>query len=98
MIQLEAKHKDIVDRILKQYLPERTVYVFGSRATGKASRYSDLDLFVEGSLDRLTRSELQEAFSESDLPTFVDVIDEASTDEGFCALIEKEKQKWVFSS
>lgn len=98
MIQLEPRHKAIVDQILKAHLPGRQVYVFGSRAKGKAGRFSDLDLYIEGSLDRLTRSVLEEAFSESDLPTFVDIVDEASTDAQFKALIEPDKQKWVFDS
>jgi predicted nucleotidyltransferase len=51
--------------------------VFGSRATGRARRYSDLDLAIDAGRP-LTLAEiagLTEAFSDSDLPYKVDPID-----------------------
>jgi uncharacterized protein len=51
--------------------------MFGSRATGRARRYSDLDLAIDAgrllTLDKI--AELTEAFSDSDLPYKVDIID-----------------------
>jgi predicted nucleotidyltransferase len=51
--------------------------MFGSRATGRARRYSDLDLAIDAGRP-LTLDEiggLTEAFSESDLPYKVDIVD-----------------------
>ena len=51
--------------------------MFGSRATGRARRYSDLDLAIDAGR-RLTLDEiagLAEAFSDSDLPYKVDLAD-----------------------
>lgn len=38
----------IVQTILRQHIPQRTVWAFGSRVNGKAKPYSDLDLAVLG--------------------------------------------------
>jgi predicted nucleotidyltransferase len=52
-------------------------WVFGSRATGRARRYTDLDLAIDAgrpmTLDEIAR--LSEAFSDSDLPYRVDFLD-----------------------
>ncbi len=67
----------LVLQILRAHVPGRPVYVFGSRATGKSRRLSDIDLAVGGSepLDLLQRALLNEDFAESDLPMSVDVLD-----------------------
>jgi predicted nucleotidyltransferase len=67
----------IVTQILCSRLPDRPVYVFGSRATGGARRRSDLDLAVGGSIPLTLRQRalLHDDFDESDLPIKVDVVD-----------------------
>ncbi len=74
---LTQQDLQIIRNILQAQVPGRPVYVFGSRATGKAKRLSDIDLAIGGSepLDLLQRALLNEQFSESDLPMFVDVLD-----------------------
>lgn len=74
---LSASDLRIVTTILSTHVPGRPVFAFGSRATGKASRLSDLDLAVGGSpaLSLRQRALLKEDFSESDLRMFVDVLD-----------------------
>ena len=75
-IDLPADHRCLV--LLRAHLPQSTkAWVFGSRATGRAGRYSDLDLAIDAGR-RLTLDEtarLGEAFSESDLPYRVDLVD-----------------------
>lgn len=77
-IDLPAEHRRLVLNILRANLPESTkLWVFGSRATGRARRYSDLDLAIDAGR-RLTLDEiagLTEAFSDSDLPYKVDLAD-----------------------
>ena len=77
-IDLPADHRCLALSILRAHLPPRTkAWVFGSRATGRARRYSDLDLAIDAGR-RLTLDEtarLSEAFSESDLPYRVDLVD-----------------------
>jgi type I restriction enzyme S subunit len=83
----------IVRDILRGQLPGYEVWAFGSRVTGKAKRYSDLDLVVVGdtALPPAVRAELEDAFSESDLPWRVDVVDWATTGATFRAIIMRDK-------
>ena len=83
----------IVRDILRTHLPDREVWAFGSRARGTAKPFSDLDLAVIGdtplALD--VRAALAEAFSESDMPWKVDIVDWASTAVAFRAIIDRDK-------
>ena len=57
--------------------------------TWTAKDHSDLDLAIvgDGPLDFRTKTLLEEAFEESDLPFRVDVVDWATVSEGFHAVI-----------
>jgi uncharacterized protein len=75
---LPVDQRRLVLSILAATLPaSTTAWVFGSRATGRARRYSDLDLAIDAgrplTLDETAR--LNEAFRESDLPYRVDLVD-----------------------
>ncbi len=100
-IDLPADHRRLVREILRANLPGRAeTWVFGSRATGRARRYSDLDLAIDAgrrmTFDEIAR--LSEAFTDSDLPYRVDVVDWRDIDDrwrqtilaGRVALIEAE--------
>jgi predicted nucleotidyltransferase len=71
-----------VKRILARVVPDLSVWAFGSRVSGKAKRFSDLDLAVTTeraeAISRETLWNLRESFSDSDLPFRVDVVDLAS--------------------
>lgn len=92
-LQMEPRHWDIVRRILAEQLPGCEVWAFGSRARGAAKPHSDLDLAVLTAepLPLAVAARLHEAFSESDLPWRVDVVDWASTSEPFRRLIESHR-------
>jgi predicted nucleotidyltransferase len=68
-IDVEPEHLRIVLDILRRLAPQDPVWAFGSRAVGKAKRYSDLDLAImtDTPLSLARRSALAEAFSDSDL-------------------------------
>ncbi|WP_133512357.1 nucleotidyltransferase family protein [Candidatus Thiosymbion oneisti] len=89
-LDLRPRHAAMVRDILHRLVPDRSVWAFGSRVTGKARRYSDLDLVVMGDrpLPSPSRQALQEAFEESDLPFRVDVLDWADTDAWFREIIK----------
>ena len=77
-LALRPEHERLVRRILSERLPPGvTARVFGSRARGTTKPYADLDLALKGdaplSFEALV--DLAEAFSESDLPFKVDVVD-----------------------
>lgn len=77
MIDLSPTHLATVRAILLRNAPGVPVFVFGSRATGRARKFSDLDLALvpEQALDWRVLARLREDFEESDLSITVDVID-----------------------
>ena len=83
---------ETVRKILAEHVPEHEVRAFGSRVNWTARQYSDLDLAVmtQKPLDILHISDLSEAFSQSDLPFRVDILDWADISENFRKIIEKE--------
>ena len=91
-VDLRLDHWDIVRSALRRHVPDREVVAFGSRATWTAKDYSDLDLAVMGEepLSPRTAAALDEALGDSDLPFKVDVVDWASINEGFRAIIRRD--------
>nr|EES51714.1 MAG: DNA polymerase, beta domain protein region [Leptospirillum ferrodiazotrophum] len=92
-LDVRPDHLKIVQDILSAHVPDREVWAFGSRVTGKATETSDLDLTIIGEtpLDFETLAALRDAFSESRLPYKVDVVDWATISETFREIILKEK-------
>ena len=92
-LQLSDSEWQQVSAILQRYLPQYEVWAFGSRVTGKAKPYSDLDLAVISAspLPLALLAEIAEAFSESDLPWKVDLVDWATTSERFQQVIAEQK-------
>jgi uncharacterized protein len=81
----------ILLNVLRTHLPPGTsIWVFGSRATGAARRYSDLDLALLGDqrLDLDMLGQLKEELSQSDLTIKVDLVDLQAIDPAFRRMIE----------
>lgn len=94
MIHLEPRHLESVRHILQRYVPEFEVWAFGSRVHGRNLKpFSDLDLAIitDQPLSPARYAALEEAFSESDLPFKVDIVDWATTSENFRTLIEADR-------
>lgn len=94
MIDLKSNHLNLIKRILAEYVPECEAMVFGSRITEKAAEYSDVDIALFGSekLDWRTIEALKDAFSESDLPYTVDIVDGNSVSESFRKIIDSRHE------
>jgi len=77
MIDLDSKYVNEVKRILRRHVPHCEVLAYGSRVSGSARRYSDLNLAIiaDESLDWRELDALRDAFAHSDLPIIVDVVD-----------------------
>ena len=92
-VDMRPAHWEIVRAILQRHVPEHEVWAFGSRAKGSAKPYSDLDLAIitEQPLSLDTLAALNEAFSESDLPWKVDIVDWSRTSEAFRRIIERDR-------
>jgi predicted nucleotidyltransferase len=93
MVALTPAERTLVTDILSRCVPGRQVAVFGSRATGHQLKpFSDLDLVILGDAplpcDQL--GDLREAFSASDLPFRVDIVEWACLTQEFCALIQSQ--------
>lgn len=90
---IRPDHLKIVLEILNRVIPDREVWVFGSRAKGTARDTSDLDLAIIGKtpLDFRTLATLRDFFSESNIPYKVDVVDWTTISETFREIIRKDK-------
>ncbi|WP_166838525.1 nucleotidyltransferase family protein [Rheinheimera pleomorphica] len=92
-LQLSDSEWQQVNAILQRYLPQYEVWAFGSRVKGNAKPYSDLDLAIvsDTPLPLALLAEVAEAFSESDLPWKLDLVDWATTSERFRQVIAEQK-------
>ena len=92
MIDLPRDQLDIVKAIIVEHLSCTEVFAFGSRVTGKAKKFSDLDLMIRSNsnLDWQKLAELRESFESSNLPITVDLIDWVNCSETFQRLVEKQ--------
>jgi uncharacterized protein len=90
-VNLRPKELQTVKNILMRHVPEFEVRAFGSRVHGRQLKpHSDLDLAImtRDPLPLTRFLDLKAAFSDSDLPYRVDVIDWASTEPRFRRLVE----------
>ncbi|MGZ3782410.1 MAG: nucleotidyltransferase family protein [Pseudobdellovibrionaceae bacterium] len=88
---LSAENEIIIKKILIDFLSTRkkfSVFVFGSRATGKNKKYSDIDLWIESEPELLQNeiTNLMDIFEQSDLTIKVDIVTEET-----CLLVYKER-------
>jgi len=88
---IEQSELDEVLEILSRLVPQYEVWAFGSRVSGKNLRkFSDLDLAIitDKKLGNLWK--IKDAFSLSQLPFSVDIIDWTKTEDYFKDIIKKE--------
>jgi predicted nucleotidyltransferase len=83
---------------LKAYLvntfSDEQIYLFGSRAKGKATPYSDIDIALRGTKALGTKLTLvREAIENSDIPYKVDLID-LSRAPYLETVVEREGIRW----
>lgn len=85
MLDLRPQELALVRAILRRRLPDSQVWAFGSRVSGRAKPHSDLDLAIVSSspVPLATLAEIEEDFSESDLPFRVDLVDWATAPKRF---------------
>jgi len=89
-LALLPRHAELIEKLLREHVPDRPVWAFGSRTFGRARRYSDLDLAIGGTepLSASLEYELDEAFDQSLLPIEVDLVDLNDVSKDFRARIE----------
>lgn len=76
-----------IKKIILEFVDQKTyqLFLFGSRASGQARKFSDFDIGIKGKklLPLKTIALIKEALEDSDLPFEVDVIDLARATEKF---------------
>ncbi len=86
----EASLQVLMD-VLNEIVPQNNVYLFGSRVTGNAKQYSDIDIMIAGEpLSLQVLADLNEALSESDLIYLVDVVEQSRISESFYSAIKQD--------
>ena len=90
-IDITSDQRELILGLLEDYLPNVTVWIYGSRIKGTTRAQSDLDMVVftvHGQEAHV--SNLKEAFEESNLPFRVDLFRWDEVPENFRATIQKE--------
>jgi predicted nucleotidyltransferase len=92
-IDLKPRHREQLESLLRQHLPDVEVWAYGSRVSGESHEGSDLDLVLRGpGLTLILFSalcDLQDALCESTIPFLVEVRDWARLPESFHREIER---------
>lgn len=90
-IAITDAERVIVLDILRGELPGLEVWAFGSRVSGTAKPWSDLDLALISArpIGMAQMASLRDAFSQSDLPWKVDLVDWSVTSPEFRELIAR---------
>ncbi len=94
MLPIDATPSDLetLRAILRRHLQDRECRVIGSRVTGRAKPFSDLDLVIMGdvALPLRIRGELRDDLDESNLPFTVDLVEWATASDAFRRVIARE--------
>lgn len=87
-----ATVREIKNILFKFLDPQKDkAFIFGSRATGKPRKFSDIDIGIksEKEINSLLLSDIEEAFEESNIPYTVDVVDFSQVSDKFKELAEQ---------
>jgi predicted nucleotidyltransferase len=90
-IHISDQELALINTVLKEHIPQYEVWAFGSRTTGKAKKFSDLDLVIlsHEAIDLKILFALMNDFAESNLPFKVDIVDWSTIDQIFREIIRK---------
>ncbi|MBI5626840.1 MAG: nucleotidyltransferase domain-containing protein [Nitrosomonadales bacterium] len=92
-LDLPQKYLEQVKALLRTHVPLTEVWAYGSRVTGSGHEASDLDLVLRNPQNLQEESsalyDLKEAFTESNLPIRVDIMDWARIPASFHREIER---------
>lgn len=92
-LHVSAKHRGVLEAVLREHLPDVEVWAYGSRVNGLGHDGSDLDLVLRGpGLEKIPIERLmdfEEAVRESTIPFLVEARDWARLPERFHREIER---------
>jgi predicted nucleotidyltransferase len=95
-IALTTGQIEAIVETVNELLPKATVCIFGSRVTGQAKKYSDVDIAVdnEAPIELKILDQIKELLGEK-LPYLVDLVDMQSISEDFKKVVERDGVKVV---
>ena len=86
-LDVAARHREAITRILREYFPGVEVWAYGSRVNGRSHEGSDLDLVLRGPgltpLPLPALAAVREAFRDSTIPFLIEVRDWARLPDSF---------------
>ncbi len=92
-LHLRPQHRQQIETLLQQNLPNVEVWAYGSRVNGRSHDGSDLDLVLRGSnltaIDNTKLYTFNENLQESNIPFLVEARDWAILPESFHSEIER---------
>lgn len=93
-IDQETKNKIIA--IISAIIPKTKIYIFGSRAKGTHSQWSDIDLALDSGIKLAMRDigEITNLLQASSIPYKIDVVDIHNVSEPLKMAIERDKILW----
>lgn len=93
---IDSETKDKIIRIITALIPQAKIYLFGSRARGSASKWSDIDIALDaGKTIPLTAiDEIISIFQATNIPYKIEVVDLQQVNEDMKKAIEKEGILW----
>jgi len=93
-IDIETNYLEHVKDIITSIINDQNlkIYVFGSRATGKARKYSDLDIALDLKIeiDSKKMSKIATELENTTIPYKIDVVDLNAITENFKKCIEND--------
>jgi predicted nucleotidyltransferase len=92
MIYVAEPEMAIIKDILQKHVPDRAVWVFGSRYRGNHRKFSDLDLIITGpeKIGISLWGDIKFDFEDSDLPYRVDILDWCELTPEFRAVVLRQ--------
>ena len=91
MIDLDEKYIKFIKKAFDERLTNYKLYLFGSRAKGRARKYSDIDLAADSAeLTDKIKSDLEIYFIDSTIPYEIDIVDLNKINDNFKNLIKDD--------
>lgn len=93
---IKKEHKKTIISIIKKYIPDGKIYLFGSRAKSRHHPGSDIDLAVDTpqKIDRHVICSIKEEIEKANIPFFVDIVDLQRADSALKSQIKKDHEEW----
>lgn len=96
---VDTNTKDFIKMTIRRFLPdpEYKIFIFGSRITGYARKFSDYDVGIQGPrpVGVMTMADITEAFGRSYFPYVVDLVDFSKAADSFAQFARKHVQYLV---